>query len=73
MKFCCKVNVIEKIINDGYEGNICYTRVPVVTEDKEIRFADNENYLYYETTINCLSIIKINQSIELKDTIIDDT
>uniref|UniRef100_A0A0K0FS06 DUF2313 domain-containing protein n=1 Tax=Strongyloides venezuelensis TaxID=75913 RepID=A0A0K0FS06_STRVS len=54
--------------------NICYTRVPVVTEDKEIRFADDDNYLYYETkTINCLSIIKINQSIELNDTIIEDT
>uniref|UniRef100_A0A0K0F3K0 Uncharacterized protein n=1 Tax=Strongyloides venezuelensis TaxID=75913 RepID=A0A0K0F3K0_STRVS len=74
IKFCRKVNVIEKIINDGYEGNICYTRVPVVTEDKEIRFADDDNYLYYETkTINCLSIIKINQSIELNDTTIEDT
>uniref|UniRef100_A0A0K0FSM4 ATS domain-containing protein n=1 Tax=Strongyloides venezuelensis TaxID=75913 RepID=A0A0K0FSM4_STRVS len=74
MKFCRKVNVIEKIINDGYEENICYTRVPVVTEDKEIRFADDDNYLYYETkTINCQSKIKINQSIELNDTIIEDT
>uniref|UniRef100_A0A0K0FSS2 Uncharacterized protein n=1 Tax=Strongyloides venezuelensis TaxID=75913 RepID=A0A0K0FSS2_STRVS len=31
MKFCRKVNVIGKIINDGYKGNICYTRIPVVT------------------------------------------
>uniref|UniRef100_A0A0K0FRQ1 Helitron_like_N domain-containing protein n=1 Tax=Strongyloides venezuelensis TaxID=75913 RepID=A0A0K0FRQ1_STRVS len=73
MKFCRKFNVIEKIINDGYEENICYTRVPVVTEDKKIRFADDDNYLYYKTTtVNCLSIIKINQSIELNDTIIED-
>uniref|UniRef100_A0A0K0FWF2 Phage protein n=1 Tax=Strongyloides venezuelensis TaxID=75913 RepID=A0A0K0FWF2_STRVS len=55
IKFCRKVNVIEKIINDGYDENTCYTRVPVVTEDKEIRFADDKNYLNYETTtINCL-------------------
>uniref|UniRef100_A0A0K0EVF5 DUF3883 domain-containing protein n=1 Tax=Strongyloides venezuelensis TaxID=75913 RepID=A0A0K0EVF5_STRVS len=63
IKFCRKVNVIEKIINDGYEENTCYTRVAVITEDKGIRFTDDENYLYYKTTtISCLSKIKINQS-----------
>uniref|UniRef100_A0A0K0FQL1 Uncharacterized protein n=1 Tax=Strongyloides venezuelensis TaxID=75913 RepID=A0A0K0FQL1_STRVS len=31
MKFCRKVNVIEKITNDGYEENTCYFKIPVVT------------------------------------------
>uniref|UniRef100_A0A0K0FRN2 Uncharacterized protein n=1 Tax=Strongyloides venezuelensis TaxID=75913 RepID=A0A0K0FRN2_STRVS len=47
MKFCRKVNVIEKIINNGYEGNICYTRVPVVTEDKKIRNSHFPTELIY--------------------------
>uniref|UniRef100_A0A0N5BF24 Transmembrane protein n=1 Tax=Strongyloides papillosus TaxID=174720 RepID=A0A0N5BF24_STREA len=64
MKYCRKVIVIEKIMNVPKKENTCFTKLPVVTENNEIRFADDKNYLHYETkTINCLSLEKTNQLI----------